>query len=616
MSSFTLSRPAGWIFLASAALSTASAQTFLSSTSDDSETIPLDRIVISASRSPQDLQRTPSSVSLVSLSEIEREQIVDLRTALTQAPGIDVVNTGAVGGASAVFIRGASNHQTLFVVDGVRMNDRSDQYSPFLGSADLANIGRIEVLRGPQSTLFGSSAMGGVILIESQRGEGELRGSIDATAGSFQTLGVSAEASGSRNGLSYSAAVAHFETANDRAHNDLRQWTYATRLEYALNDRILFGTTFRAQNAEYEEAGSRVFPGVGDVDADNALFTVYSDVKIAPHLDSRLTFGLHRRTYRFADSFGLSHSSNTREIVDWQNTWSASPRLEVVAGTNFEWSKFAIETSNTRDQVAAGYVSATARPVKNVTLTVGGREDSFRSVGDAFTWRSGIAWQPRDGTNLHATYGTGFSAPGSDDRYGVPQYGQLPNPDLKPEKSRGWDVGIDQALWRDRLTLTATYFENRFRNLFEYEIVDFNTFAGRIVNRTRASSRGFEFGANLNITSRLHTRLAYTYVDARNDETGERLVRRPRHVADGEISYDVTGALVLGAGLHVAAGRTDSGVGAIEDYATARVFASYEAFKNLTLKVRVENALNEKYEDAYGYAALPFGAFGSVEWRF
>ncbi len=130
----------------------------------------IEELVISASRIPQEWRRTSSSVSVISLGEMAKLQVVDLKESLAQQPGVSVVTTGTVGGGTSVYIRGAYPHHTLFIVDGVRMNDRSASYDAFLASSSLGGLDRIEVLRGPQSTMYGSAAMGGVILIDHSRG--------------------------------------------------------------------------------------------------------------------------------------------------------------------------------------------------------------------------------------------------------------------------------------------------------------------------------------------------------------------------------------------------------------------------------------------------------------
>lgn len=578
------------------------------------DAMALDQFVVSASRTPQDPWITPSSVSLLSFPDLERSQVSDLRVALSQQPGVVVLSTGAVGGPTSIFLRGSSPHQTLLVVDGVRMNDRAASYGNYLGSADLGGIGHLEVLRGPQSTLYGSSAMGGVILLETTRGTGPYSGAVTGTAGSFDTYGASVRVSGASSGLSVSGSLARLQTENDHPLNRFRQWSYSTRLEYAATPRLLVGATFRGQNGDYEEPGSRLFAAVGVVSGDNYLTTAYAQLQATDTFVSKITLGAHRRLYTYASAYGDSNLDNTRKILDWQNTWQVSREIELVAGVNYERSAFTVNGVRSSDVVSAGYVSATAHPFEKVTLTGGLRYDHFKSAGSATTWRAGLAWRPVTKTKLHATVGTGFSAPGSDDRYGVPEFGQLPNLTLQPEKSRGWDAGIDQEFATGRATLSATYFHNRFRNLFEWEYVDFVTYQGRIVNRASATTSGVELALAGRLGEHVRGRVAYTYLEAK-DNAGKRLIRRPRHVIDAELSCQPVKAWSLGLGVHGVADRVDAAA-TMEDYTTARIFTRYALRENLLLKARVENALNERFEEVLGYASLPRGVYGSVEWRF
>lgn len=614
MHSSSRPRLLGWFFfLACAATTALRAQTVALPPSNDS--VDLQMLVVSASRTPQDPRITPSSVAVLSIEELAQSQVVDLHTALAGQPGINLVNTGSTGGGSAIFLRGASPHQTLLVVDGVRMNDRTASYANFLAGADLGGVGHLEVLRGAQSTLYGSSAMGGVILLETTRGVGDLSGSVAGLVGSFDTFGGAVTTQGTAASLSYSGSVSRFVTSNDAAFNDFKAWNYSTRIEYAATPELLVGATFRGQNAHYEEPGSRLFPSPGTVDADNYLTTAFAQLRVSDAITSRVTLALHHRDYTFGSQYGVSDLKNLRKILDWQNTWQASRQLEIVAGANFERSSFTVDGGRSKDEVGAGYVSATARPIDTVTLTGGVRYDDFKSVGSATTWRTGAAWRPVTATKLHATYGTGFSAPGSDDRYGVPEFGQLPNPGLRPEKSRGWDAGVDQDLLGGKAMVSATYFHNRFTDLFEWEYVDFVTFQGRTVNRARATTSGLEFAATGRLTSGVKARLGYTYLDAKDDGNGRRLIRRPRHVLDAELRAQPIKPWIVGLGLHGVMDRRE-GAGRIEDYTTVRLFTSYAVNEHLIVKARVENALNESYEEVLGYASLPRGIFGSVEWRF
>jgi len=579
----------------------------------------LENYVISASRTAQDPRTTPSSVSVLPLAQLADAQITDLRTALSREPGVIVSSTGPTGGLTSVFIRGANTHQTLFVVDGVRMNDRSATYNNFLGSAELTGLDRVEVFRGPQSPLYGSSAMGGVILLNTAHGCGTPSGTVAATGGSFDTFGASAAVQGGTAHVGYSASLARLQTANDAPDNEFDQLSYTGRLEFAATDGVLLGVTFRGQNADYDQTGSRYFASPGNAATDNYLSTVYAQAKAGETFTSRLTAALHRRVYDWTDHSGSPWATNsalrnTRKILDWQNTWVPSSALEVVAGANYERSRYDVDGAPSRDEVRAGYLSGTARPVENVTLTAGVRRDDFDSVGAATTWRSGVAWRPAKATKLRATYGTGFSAPGSDDRYGVAAWGQLPNPDLAPEKSRGWDVGIDQTL-SGNVTVSATYFKNRFSNLFEWRTVDFVTYQGRTENVARATTEGVELAASIVFGPAVETRVSYTYLEADNDTTHQRLIRRPRHSGDAEVRVHATKAWLMGAGVRFVADRVET-VGRFEDFTMVRLFTSYAVRPELKLQLRVENALDESYDDVRGYAALPRGVFAGIEWTF
>jgi len=622
MPSSSPSRLPGWSLLVPALLAPASLFAQLSSPDTAADSVTLDRVVIAATRSPQDPRIIPSSITSISIDGLATEQIGDLRGALSEQAGVLVLNTGAFGGTSSVSIRGANAYQTLFVVDGVRMNDRSADYGNFLGESDLANVARLEVLRGPQSTLYGSSAMGGVILIDSVDGQGPTSGEVSVMGGSFNTWGASAAVSGSADGLSYSGSVSRLTTSNDRAYNHFRDWSLATRLTYHVNANIEVGATFRALDGRYEEPGSTAFFSPGSVNAQNDLTTVFAEIHAGDSFTSKVTLGLHHRLYDFQSSYGDSPLRNVREILDWQNTWEVSPQLEVVAGTNFEHSRYTVDGARSTDRLGADYLSTTFRPEKTLTFTAGLRYDDYKSVGSATTYRLGAAWNPAPSTKVHATFGTGFSAPGSDDRYGVPSFDQLPNPEIQPEKSNGWDVGVSEDFSDGKATVDVTYFRNHYKNLFQWQYLDptenpedEDPFAGHTVNIARATTDGVEVSISAQLAPQWKLRGAYTYLDATDNTAGQRLGRRPRNVADADAIFQANAVWTVGVGVHWVADQVD-GVGEFPDYTTARVFTSWAVRKDWLIKLRLENALDRHYEEVRGYPALPFGAYGSVEWKF
>jgi vitamin B12 transporter len=572
--------------------------------------VELPNYVVSATRTPQDAQFTTSSVDVLPMLRLDLAQVSDLRTALGTVPGVNIVNTGATGGQTSVFIRGSSSTQTLFVVDGIPMNSRSAQYNNFLGAADLAGLDRVEVLRGPQSTLYGSSAMGGVIFLDSNRGCGVPTGSVSTTFGSFDTLGAAANVAGGTRTIGYSASLGRFHTDNAQPHNGFDAWSYSTRIEGTPTSDLLIGATFRGQQGDSEQ----YVYGDADVAADNHLTTVYAQWSQAKDFASRMTAGQQQRRYTYVDASGPSESRDRRDIVDWQNTWYDFHGAEIVAGGTLERDHHSSDGAATASDNSAAYFSTTVHPLKNATLNAGLRYDDFETFGSACTWRVGGAWLPREGTKLHATLGTGFSAPSDDDIDGNPAWGMMPNPDLKAEKSTGWDLGVDQKLFGQVATASVTYFQTRYNDRLVY-VSDPVTWIGRMENVNRAKSSGVETAVTVDFTKTVQARLAYTYLEARDTTAGTRLARQPRHTLDAEVTAQPLAVWTVGAGLRIVASRVDT-YEPLEDFTTVRLFTSYEVVKNLLLKLRVENALNEHYQETAGYVALPFRTFGGIEWKF
>jgi vitamin B12 transporter len=367
--------------------------------------------------------------------------------------------------------------------------------------------------------------------------------------------------------------------------------------------------TLRGQQDDYQETGGRFYSPL-TIQADNHLTTAYAQYRLDHFFVSRITAGQHQRLYIADGKTSHSEIRNRRDVVDWQNSWAGVKDLELVGGAAIERAR-----QNKSGDNSAAYLTGNYRPVQDVTLNAGLRYDDFETFGSVTTWRSGIAWLPVKNTKVRATIGTGFCAPTNDDINGVPAWGWLENHNLKAEKSTGWDFGVDQDLWDNNATASVTYFQTRYRDRLDY-VSDPITWIGKMENLTRSTSQGVEVALTLRVGKRIENRVAYTYLDARNDTANVRLPRQPRHVADAETRVRPVTGLTVGAGLHIVAAREATAKVDMEDYTTVRLFASYEIVKNVLLKARVENALDEHYEEVYGYPALSRGVYGSLEWKF
>ncbi|MDR0902498.1 MAG: TonB-dependent receptor [Opitutaceae bacterium] len=599
------------------------------------ETVRLDRYVVSAARAPQDLKTTPSSVTVISLLEMRRSQITDLREALQTAPGVNVVETGgALGSQTSVNIRGASAPHTLFLLDGIRINseDPTNRYASIFGAGGLTGAGRVEVLRGAQSILYGSSAIGGVITLDTTRGDGALTGALGVEGGVFATVSGAASASGSVDlrsagggwgpaPLHYSLALSALSTENDRSHNDFKQIAFATRLECDILPNLFAGVTYRSAHNDYDEPGTLHDPSTaGHANQRFDLVTLYAGWRPIEALASRLTLGFVNSDYDWDRTAFPSTMTATRKVIDWQNTWQAVEWVQVVAGLNAEWSRYDNASLILKDNVRSAYLSANAAPVKNLDVTLGVRADDYDTLDAHVTWRAGVAYRvEQTATTLRANYGTGYNAPSPNYVLGGGWY--EPSPSLKPEKSKGWDAGFEQDLWDNRITVGAAWFRNDFENKFD---AAWNVFGYRYNNIPGATTKGVEVSLAARPHSQVGVRAAYTHLNAR-DDSGARLIRQPRNILTGDVNYQATPEWLVGLGVSWVADRPDDTYfdasfaqyqQSMGDYALVRFYTSYEIRPGLTLRARAENLCDKEYQTVADYPGLPLGVFAGIEWKF
>ena len=216
---------------------------------------------------------------------------------------------------------------------------------------------------------------------------------------------------------------------------------------------------------------------------------------------------------------------------------------------------------------------------------------------------------------VRASYGTAFRSPSFLDLYGQSTF-YVGNPNLRPERARGWDAGVDWYLPQRRGTLALTWFDTRFTNLIA-STPDFRS----VENIQHARTRGLEFSATLNLARGTELRASYTLLTAENLTAGTRLLRRPRHRASADLLRDFGGGISGGVGVASTAQREDVSARNFrtidgEDFTVVRVFGTWQATARFAVKARLENLLGERYEEVHGYPALGFGAFGGIEWRF
>lgn len=588
----------------------------------------LDPVVVTATRTPQPLATVGSSVAVFTAEDFSREQIDSLAQVLAGSAA-PVAVSGAPGAVASLFLRGADSDQTLFLVDGIRVNDADTPSQNILGNFSLDNVARVEVVRGPQSMLYGSEAIGGVVAVESRRGEGPPATTVSVSGGSFGTLASRIDTQGAQGPWAWSAVTSASHTENDRANNQFSRQSFAARLDRQVTAAVAVGATLRGVRGEFGDPGDRFTNDPNNTDTEqNCLATVFATVKISDTWSAKLIAGgQHRRLVSdnpapnppYFTPSQVTVGKNDRAVLDWQNTITLADTNTLTAGVNAERSH-AVNTGfgNIDDwQTFYGlFAQDQWVPGAGWHFTAGGRYDHYDTFGGQATGRATAAWDAAAGTQLRASFGTGFRAPGFLDLYGNSAY-YVGNPRLRPEQARGWDFGIDQELGK-RARASVTWFGNDFRDLIDY---DFTVYPSTEVNVGRARTQGVEVALKADLAAGWRADLSYTYLDARNLITGARLLRRPRHNAQATVTWQANREWQLGAGAGYVAENQDVDAQSfatvdMPDYLVARVFARYAPTARLAFTLRVENALNKSYEPVNGYPALGRGIFGGAEYKF
>lgn len=596
-------------------------------------------IVVTATRSEAPVERVASDIEAIDRPAIERSRHATTIDLLRHVPGAAVAQSGPFGGVASVFLRGAPSEHTLVLIDGVEVNDPASPAGAFdFGNLAIDDVERIEVLKGPQSPLYGSAAMGGVVQIFTRPGGGPTGGSITLEGGAFGSWRAAGTAAGSSGPASWAFTASHRATdgisaaaarlgADEEDAN--RSTTLSGTLGWVASERVDLRLRVRGRSSAVD---------LDQDGADDPNFDTEEDAATA-----RLEAGV--RTGEWGHTIAFDVARFDRETVDrpdaarpetasaidfegqrWTAEWIA--RGEVGPGTltgGAEWERERAETAfsgtgpfgdfegglpEETARTAGAFLQHRASFGERLHLTVGGRIDHHDAFGAAGTWRvAGVVPLAAGRTRLKGTLGTGFKAPTLSQLFD-PQFG---NAELEAERSLGWDGGVEADLAGGRLRLEATAFGTTFDDMVAFETDGFR-------NVAEASTSGVELEASVLASDRVRVRGSYVYTDARDEEADEALLRRPRH----EVGADLEAVFANGADATLGARR----VGEREDldfstfpaerveldpYTLLRVGASWPLGDALRVFGRVENLLDEDYEEVLNFGTPGRAAYVGVK---
>jgi vitamin B12 transporter len=537
----------------------------------------LEALVVSAWRMPGKASEATSSVSLLDPRELEEMGIFDLRQALNEVPGVISTSTsGQTGAIGSVFIRGTTTSYSQLVVDGIRVSDSTVSLGNFFAGARLDDLGRIEVLRGPQAAIHGGESVGGVIWLETARGDGDPATRLRLEGGSFDSFNGHLSHSGQKGSFSWYLGAGYDGTQNDAAAQDFDQGRAAMRLEWAQSDNLTLGMTFRATDSrfQYDSFGTNT----DHTDAD--LATLYANARLAPGWLARFTLGRYSESYDNDTAFGNYGSDLERLVVSTDHSIAMGDCNTLLAGAFWESTDFSNTIGTATDAKRYGtHIGWEWKPAESFTADAVVRWEDYAEYDDQLTWRIGGSWQALESTRLRAGVGKAFRTPTYLDLYGT-AFG-AGNPNLAAEESIGWDIGIEQRIG-DAHLVSLTYFENSI----ESRIQSFPTPPVNLPGGT--PTRGLEFAAEGELSECVGYRLAWTWL-------GASLQDQPENTATASLTWRPTEKLLLGCGASFVDERSYGGA-PMDSYMLLRIHGSYRVSENLTLHARIENLADEGYE--------------------
>ena len=597
-----------------------------------------DPIVVTATRTETKLSETGKSITLLDSALIEQRQTRSLADLLRTTPGVTIQRNGGLGSVTSVFIRGASSDQTVALIDGVKLNDPAAPGGGF-NFADLLtdNVERIEILRGPQSVLWGSQAIGGVVnVITREPGDqfglrasgeygsfdtGHLTGSVNGRlgpvaisggAGYLTTDGISVAESGTEKD-GYHLFGAHLKTRTelgDQVSFDLRGFYTKSRVDldgfpppsFALSDTPAYSR--QQQLVGYAGFNAGLFDGR----LQNRLAAAYTLVDRAnydPTAAVSKNFDSRGRNVRF-EYQGIADLGIVRATFGAEHQ---QERFRTVSDFGF---------GPVRDRAKADldslYLDVHAKPVEGLNLGAGVRYDDHSQFGDATTASADLAYSPNGGaTTVRASYGEGFKAPSL-----YQLYGDFGTRGLQPEKAKGWDAGIAQKLIGEAVEIRATMFRRNVVNQ-----IDFDLGTSTYANIARARARGAEVELRIAPTADLLVTANYSFTNARNRERsdpnfGNQLARRPRQTVNVAADYRWPFGLTTGATITHVSSSFDNAANTVKlaDYVLVDLRAALPLTDRIELYGRIENLFDEQYQTARNYGQPGRAAYAGVRLRY
>ena len=618
---------------------------------DSAKIYKLSDVVVTATRTAIHEVEAASSISIIDSASIANSHDLTVYELLKNQYGLSLTQQGPQGSLSYIYLRGSGPGDTQVLVDGIPMNMPNDPGNTF-DFADLPvdNISRIEILRGPQSTLYGSNALGGVINIITKQGYGKPKFYLSGEGGAYNTYKGLLGLNGSLDKFNYSITASRLKSDGFSAASKIygnsendgtENYNISSRFGYNVSNNFDLNFYVRYINAKSS------LDQHGGLYGDDPTY-IYKLEESSYKAEGKLSL----LGGKWQQIYGVSFFRNVRQYAFDSTLYNPFSSSSIYDGNNlkFEWQNnlsifknnlITLGIESEQEKAISTYFSSSAAygnfaslfPQNQATTTgiylqdqlqlrheffssFGIRYDNHTRFGSVVTYRIAPAyvfWQT--GTKIKATYGTAFKAPSLFYLFD-PAYG---NKDLKPEKSTGWDVGIEQYILEKDIIAGVNYFKTEFKDLFGTDN-DFKT-----ININSAESKGVEFYLTTKPVNNISVSLNYTLTETKDNSAGSidyghELLRRPKHKFGMSLDYGFLKNANAGIQVIYVGQREDKDFSfypakrvELGGYTIVNLSASYGLTNTFELYGRIDNLFDKYYEDILGFATPGLSAYGGIK---
>ena len=599
----------------------------------------IEEVLVSASLIPITASRSANAVTVIDRAQLRNRATVSLSNILRDVPGFSVSQVGVLGSQTQIRVRGAEANHLLVTIDGVEANDPSqgDEFS--WGTLTASDIERIEIIRGPQSSLRGSDAVAGVVNIITRSAEKSSVG-LFLESGSWATHHSGFNIGHKQGDFDIRFGLSHIESEGDNIartgdENDgYRNTTYNIRSGLKLSDQMDISFAARESDGMNQFDADNDFDGLIE-DQDRVSEFENSTMRIQGDYSSKDGTWQHKILMSqsksdngaFADKAKGNVTASTKDQFQYIGSFTWDQGAQNIAALierekedwmqrgEISWGVYDPNQDRERDtdSVAVEYRTDIN---DHLTLAASARHDDNSEFDSAKTYRAEVIYQLTEAIRLRSAVGTAVKNPTFTERFGF-YTNFIGNPNLIPEESTSWELGADQLIMGGDLTLSLTIFDAELENEIDGFVYDPATFAYTSSNINGTSERkGAELSAVGNISESMSLSAAYTYTDSTGDNA-VREVRRPRHIASLNLGWQAAHNLHLNTNIQFTGEQTDvyfppfpepSQVVALSNHTLVNINLNYSATEKLEMYLKLENALNDNYEEVFGYQTLGFGA--------